>query len=195
MNLRKLATLGLWDETSSGMNDLECYSSKYAQVWKTDITQQTNRARLYLVWEGAQTPCPEHLKGWPVLCCHLTGYMYIMNCFSTSLATIHYGSRSLCPYYALATKVLPAAGPTRHSTRGELRPEDCVSALNKLPLCTGSAFTPAPSSRPVVYQVHIRTLKCRHGASKHHNNPLMHNESVMQVHRGARPSRNTCEVA
>lgn len=40
-------------------------------------------------------------------------------------------------------------------------------------------------------QVHFRTLKCRHAESKHHNNPLKHNKSVMQVQCSAHPSQNT----
>lgn len=113
MNLNKLATWGLWDEAGSGMNDLECYSSKYAQLRKADVVQQTKRAVLYFVWEGAQTPCPEHLEGWPGLCSWHTGYVYIMNWLSTNLAMICDGSRNLCSYCALATKALPAAGPKR----------------------------------------------------------------------------------
>lgn len=110
MNLNKLAAWGLWDEAGSGMNDLECYSSKYAQVRKA-VIQQTKRTVLYFIWEGPQTPCPELLKDWLVLCSWHTGYVYIINWLSTSLAMIHDGSRNLCSYCALATKALPAAGP------------------------------------------------------------------------------------
>lgn len=149
MNLNKLATLGLWDETSSGMNHLEYYSNKYAQVRKADVIQQTNRTRLYFIWEGAQTSCSEHLKGWPVLCCRHTGYVHVMNWFNASQAVIHYGSTSLCPYCALSTKALPAAGPKcAVHTWGTVCVGTEWAALVYNPLMHNKSVLQVPSAHP-----------------------------------------------
>lgn len=58
--------------------------------------------------------------------------VYIMIWFSTSLAMIHYGSWSLCPYCALATKSLHIAGPKRLNLQSTLG--DCKARE----LCVGS---------------------------------------------------------
>lgn len=111
MKLKKLTTLGLLDETGSGMilNVTAANMPEYGRLmWYNKQTEQD-----CLVCRGAPKLLPgsQHLKGCPVLCCWHTGYVYNMNWFSTSLAMIHYGSRSLCPHCASATKALPAAGP------------------------------------------------------------------------------------
>lgn len=195
MNLNKLATWGLWDEAGSGMNDLECYSSKYAQIRKADVIQQTKRTVLYFIWEGFQTLAQSFWKvdqfcalGTQGMCTLWIGLALAwprsMMGLGISVLVVPW-PRKLCLLLVLNVP----------STCEELRPGDCVLALNKLPCVQVLHFLQLLWADQLFSQEHIRTLKCRHGASRHHNNPLMHNKSVMQVHRSVHPSQNTCQVA
>lgn len=103
---------------------------------------------------------------------------------------IHNGSRSLCPYCALAMKALHAAGPKCAVHTGGAK-------ARGLCVCTERAALVYRFGTLLIWadqlcsHVHFRRLKCRHAASKRHNNPLMHNKSVMQVQCSAHPSQNT----